>query len=720
MVSGSAAGSQKEQVFAMVAGCAAGLESLVEEEIKSFGGEVLATDVGVVRWQGTLETAYRCCLWSRYASRVFLQLWHFSIGDEDSLYNASLSADWGKHLTDETTFAVSCTLSGENQIKHNRFAALRLKDGLVDAFRSKTGKRPSVKPDQPAVQIHLHIDNNYATISLDLSGESLHRRRYRDATGKAPLKETLAAAIVALSGWRDNPQTLIDPMCGSGTLLIEAALMFGDCAPGLYREYFGFKGWLGHSEAMWRSILDEAYRRADEGKKKQWPVIIGYDCDPAAVRAAKKNVELCGFKNFITITRGEIAGLQSSAEKGFLLSNLPYGERLSETELVAQLYRGYGRILRQRFHGWVGGVFIANPELTDSFGLTWEGKHRLYNGSIPCRLLIGTIDGQHQVFSWQPKEQQQNGKENEFANRFRKNLKQMLRWARKEGVSCLRVYDRDLPDYNLSIDLYGKWVHIQEWSPPKNIDTKLAANRFTTAVAAVKEILGVRSDRVFLKTRERQKGRRQYEKKGDSGRMHEVQEGSCSYLVNFTDYLDTGLFLDHRPIRALIFAAARGKRFLNLFGYTGTATIQAAMGGALSTTTVDLSASYLQWARMNLALNGLSETTNEMERADCLEWLAGCSTTYDLIFIDPPTFSNTKKEMRVFDVQEDHVRLIQLAMTRLASDGLVIFSTNFRRFQLAERLLTEFRVTDISRKSIPLDYSRNQKIHKCWEFRHVS
>ncbi len=718
MFGGEELAFEDQKIYDVVAGCASGLEILVQGEVHLFGGQDVIVGVGVVRWRGTLESAYRCCLWSRFASRVFLELWQFAVTDEDSLYNASLSANWREHLTEDTTFAVGCTLSGESRITHSRFAALRLKDGLVDHFRADTGKRPSVKTDRPGVQIHLHIENNVATIALDLSGESLHRRGYRDASGKAPLKETLGAAIVALSGWLQDPQTLIDPMCGTGTLLIEAALMFADSAPGLSRSYYGFMGWLGHDDQLWRSLVAEAVLREEAGENKDWPRIIGYDCDPTVVRAARKNTQLAGLDQHITIKQGEVANLQAPAHCGLLLSNLPFGERLSETELVTQLYRGYGRILRQRFPGWRVGVFIANPELTDSFGLSWENKYRLYNGSIPCRLLTGLVVGGEQEFRWQPALQINDESGNEFANRFRKNLKQMLRWAEKEGVSCFRVYDRDLPEYNISIDLYGKWVHIQEWAPPKTIDPQIAAARLGSAVIAVKEILGTRSDRAFLKTRERQKGRKQYEKKGNNRKMYEVKEGKCSFLVNFTDYLDTGLFLDHRPMREKISALAKGKRFLNLYGYTGTATVHAALGGALSTTTVDLSATYLQWTRMNLALNGLGEITNRVEKADCLLWLGECSTTYDLIFIDPPTFSNTKKEMRVFDIQEDHVRLLHLAMSCLDINGLLIFSTNFRRFHLAESLLEKYAVTDISKQSLPFDFSRDPKIHKCWEFRH--
>lgn len=703
--------------YELVASCASGLEKLVEEEVILFGGRDISTANGVARWKGSLETAYRCCLWSRFSSRVFLQLAEFAVVDEESLYTASLGINWQDHLTEESSFAVNCTISGDSPIRHSRYASLKVKDGLVDNLREKTGNRPSVQTRHPSVQVHLHIDGGMAYLSLDLSGESLHKRGYRGGAVKAPLKETLGAAIVALSGWKEDYGSLIDPMCGTGTLLIEAALMFGDSAPGLSRNYFGFLGWLGHEASLWDSLVSEALEREERGLSKKWPIIQGYDADPVAVSAARHNVELAGLSDQIQVKQAELATLYSPDKQGMVLSNLPYGERLSEAEQVSRLYRCLGRILKQRFSGWKVGVFISNANLTDSFTLNWQSRHKLYNGSIPCRLLTGPVTGEETAFIWQPQERTKEEEGSEFANRLRKNLKKYLKWAGKQQISCFRIYDRDLPDYNISIDLYSKWVLVHEYTPPKSIDPQLASERLASAVKCIRDILGVRSNRLFLKTRERQKGRKQYEKKGSTGKMFEVREGECSFLVNFTDYLDTGLFLDHRPVREKIFREARGKRFLNLYGYTGSATVHAAMGGAASTTTVDLSTTYLQWVQMNLALNGFTEQRNRVEKSDCLLWLEESKAKFDLIFIDPPTFSNTKKDKRVFDVQKDHGRLVDLAMERLEEDGLLIFSTNFRRFILEERLVSLYDIKDISQQSVPFDFSRNKKIHKCWEIR---
>ncbi|MEN8199284.1 MAG: THUMP domain-containing protein, partial [Thermodesulfobacteriota bacterium] len=284
----------KKRTYSLTASCAAGLESLVAEEISGFGGREIESAKGLVTWQGDIESAYRSCLWSRCASRVFLKVADFPAPDEDALYEGAKQVDWAKQMGVGSTFAVDCSLS-QSAISHSGFAALRVKDALVDQFREKCGERPSVSVVRPDIRIHLYIHKDHATLSLDLSGESLHRRGYRKEGGSlAPLKESLAAAIVQLAGWtpETEPDTmLLDPMCGSGTLLIEAALIFGDAAPGLSRSYFGFSGWKEHDKDLWARLVDEAVAREEAGLERQWPLILGYDADPRAVAVARKNIE---------------------------------------------------------------------------------------------------------------------------------------------------------------------------------------------------------------------------------------------------------------------------------------------------------------------------------------------------------------------------------------------------------------------------------------------
>ncbi|WP_419174189.1 bifunctional 23S rRNA (guanine(2069)-N(7))-methyltransferase RlmK/23S rRNA (guanine(2445)-N(2))-methyltransferase RlmL [Desulfosediminicola sp.] len=701
--------------------CGAGTEALVAGEIENFGASEIVEGRGVVTWRGEIESGYRACLWSRYSSRVYLKIAEFHVKNEESVYEGALSVDWQEHMESSTTFAVDCTVAAKALQIHSKYASLKVKDAIVDQFRDRCGERPSVDTGRPGIRVHLLIREDVAELSIDLSGESLHRRGYRVDTGIAPLKENLGAAIVKLSGWLDGGGgPLIDPMCGSATLLIEAALMYGDSAPGLSRNYFGFMGWRQHDRKLWNRLVDEAMGREDDGLQKEWPQIIGYDSDIQTVRTARKNLVQAGLEDKIHIEQQELALLQPpvDSEKGMLLSNLPFGERLSDAEEVSWLYRAIGNKAQDLFQGWRLGVFIANPELTDSFGLKWDDKHRLYNGSLQCRLLTTVVAGREPVdFRWQFNPEPAEGEGADFANRLKKNLKKVLKWAEKENITCFRVYDRDLPEFNISVDLYEKWVHVQEYAPPSSVDKKLSSARFQTALRAIRETLGLRADRVFIKTRERQRGKQQYQKKSARKKMHVVREGESLLLANFTDYLDTGIFLDHRPVRAKIHSIAKSKRFLNLFGYTGTATVQAASGGAASTVTVDLSNNYLHWARMNLALNGFDTRKNKIVAADCMQWLREDQGTYDLIFVDPPTFSNTKKDKRVFDVQRDHVELLTNCMERLSEDGLLIFSTNYRRFTLDQEMTELYQVDDIGDSTIPFDFSRNRKIHKCWEFR---
>jgi 23S rRNA (guanine2445-N2)-methyltransferase / 23S rRNA (guanine2069-N7)-methyltransferase len=305
-----------------------------------------------------------------------------------------------------------------------------------------------------------------------------------------------------------------------------------------------------------------------------------------------------------------------------------------------------------------------------------------------------------------------------LANRLRKNLRHLGKWARREGVTCYRLYDADLPEYALAVDLYEEWAHVQEYAAPPTVDPVLAQARLADAMAVIPDALEKPTDHVVLKVRRRQKGLAQYERQAATGRFREVREGGLRFLVNLTDYLDTGLFLDHRPTRALIRSLVSGGRFLNLFAYTGAATVHAAAGGAASTMTVDMSSVYLDWARRNMALNGFAEgRAHRFIRADCLAWLASPhAERYHVIFVDPPTFSNSKRMGEAtFDVQRDHVGLLRSIVPLLARGGLILFSNNFRHFKLHRSAFPDLTVEEITHSTIPPDFQRNPRIHNCWK-----
>ena len=522
--------------FHFVANCAAGLEQMTGDEIRSYGGIIEEISAGLVRWKGTLETAYRACLWSRYSSKVLLVIKSFSMNNADDLYEESLSFNWLDHFTREMSFSVSSTLANNPAVTHSHYASLRVKDGIVDHFREKGQERPSVKKDRADFRVHIHVDGAVGTLYVDLSGDSLHRRGYREATGIAPLKETLAAALVTLSGWSSSVSVdtaFVDPMCGSGTILIEAALIWGDSAPGLSRNYFGFNKWLGHDAKVWSSLVDEAVSREEEAFEKKWPVFIGYDCDPEVVAAARKNIEKAGLESKITVKAKEITHLKPPSQKGYLISNLPYGERLSEKEEIGYLYGGVGKVLQRHFQGWTAGLLIGETDFADKLGIDTGKSYRLNNGSLVCRFFVGKVKIFEQSgFDVSTDLSEVITEGADFYNRLLKNIRKINSWAEKNKVSCFRIYDRDLPDYNVAIDVYERWVLVQEYAPPSQVDSEVARKRFSLVLNIVRQTLNLKRDRVFIKQRKRQKGKEQYEKKHVKQKFHEVFEGDCCFLVN--------------------------------------------------------------------------------------------------------------------------------------------------------------------------------------------
>lgn len=562
----------------------------------------------------------------------------------------------------------------------------------------------------------------------------MHQRGYRLEAGAAPLKENLAAALLVRAGWpgkMNTGATLLDPMCGSGTLLIEAAMMMADIAPGLTRARFGFDRWMGHVPKIWLTILEEARERRQAGLTAAQSPIIGYEGLSSVAHRAKGNIERMGLSRLISVRQQELKDLSLDEDQapGIVICNPPYGERMGDEASLVYLYQHLGEKIKQNCPGWEAAIFTGTPALVRSLGMGPKKTYSLFNGALPCKLFLYDIRERQAVVVPQASERQSNDIPSTtfrsegatmFANRLKKNVRLLGKWARKNKIECYRAYDADMPEYSVAVDVYGSWVHVQEYAAPSTIDEEKAKERLLEALGVVPEVLEIPRDQVIFKQRKRQEGTSQYNRMGEEGQLMEVQEGGCRLLVNLRDYLDTGLFLDHRAMRMRIQQEAKGKKFLNLFCYTATATVHAAMGGAVSTTSVDLSNTYLEWGRKNLALNGLSESRHRLEREDCLKWIEQDKNSYDMIFIDPPTFSNSKKFEGVFDVQRDHVHLITLAMRRLNEGGTLYFSNNFRRFKLDEKVNAEFDVRDISKQTIDKDFERRSNIHGSWMIQHKS
>jgi len=312
-----------------------------------------------------------------------------------------------------------------------------------------------------------------------------------------------------------------------------------------------------------------------------------------------------------------------------------------------------------------------------------------------------------------------------LANRLRKNQRRLARRLQREGITCFRLYDADLPEYNLVVDVYGDWVHVQEYAAPPEIDPGKAKRRLDDALAVIGAVLEVPARQIVLKQRRRQRGAAQYERRGDKDLRLPVEEDDLRYFVDLNTYLDTGFFIDQRMTRRLVRRLAGGRRFLNLFAYTGTMTVNALAGGSPASTTVDLSSTYLEWAERNLTANGFAvggPSPHQLVGADCLRWVAEAEGQYDLVWLDPPSFSNSKRMGRVtLDVQRDHADLVRLIVRRLlAPGGILLFANNLRNFRLEHSELRGLEVRDLSRATLAFDCERSANRHHVFQVERAS
>lgn len=701
------------------ASCGKGLEYLLADELLALGCAKATATMAGVNVEGEAIDAQRAVLWSRFASRVLWPLAEFDCPDEAALYAGARAIDWIAHLDAGMTLAVDAHVSGEG-ITHARFAAQRVKDAVVDALREATGARPSVDAESPDLRINLVVRKGRAIVSIDLSGGPMHRRGWRAMQGEAPLKENVAAAVLARGGWPrryHDGGALLDPMCGSGTLLVEGALMAADVAPGLQRHGLRLPTyWKGFDRDGWHALHTEAEVRAKAGIAALRPAFFGRDLDPRAIDAARRNAEAAGVASAIAFDVRDMAHLTAPpAERGVVVCNPPYDARLAAD---AALYRQLGDALKAVVPGWSASLLCGNEELARATGLFARKRYQIFNGAIECSLIVVDPLAPPERVDAAPRPLSEGAQM--VANRIDKNLRKLKSWCKREGIECFRAYDADLPEYAAAIDVYREadngetWLHVQEYAAPSSIPEALAERRLGDLLAAARRAFDVPKERVAIKTRATGKGGSKYGRFARTGEFLTVREGPSRLKVNLFDYLDTGLFLDHRPLRMRIAKEAQGRRFLNLFCYTGVASVQAAMGGAAQTTSIDLSATYLDWLADNLRENGQGGSRHRIAQADAMEWLESERGDFDIIFCDPPTFSNSKRADD-FDVQRDHVRLLRAAVARLSPDGVLYFSNNFRRFKLDEAAVGEFaQVEDISASTIPLDFARNPRIHRAW------
>ena len=709
-----------------LATCPKGLELLLAEELQAIGAEGVKETVAAVHFQGSMEVAYRACLWSRLANRILMPLHSFMLNEADDLYQECNDISWESHFSAAQSIAIDF-IGTSRLIDNTMYGSQRVKDAIVDRIRRIEGERPNVDTKNPDIRIQVRQHKGRVTVSLDISGESLHRRGYRTGQGTAPIKENLAVALLLRANWpamAAEGGALLDPMCGSGTLIIEGAMMAADIAPGMLREHYGFDQWIQHDAELWQSLIDEAHQRKATGLENLELDIRGYDANPRVLEYTTQNIENAGLDGHIRLAHKPIDQFgKPTAERGLLLTNPPYGERLGEVDELIPLYQKLGTVLQKNFQGWRAAIFTGNVDLGRETDLSPTKQYSLFNGTIPCKLLVfeDMTSKSAQIaarLSTPAPAQQLTEGARMVLNRLKKNQRKLDGWRKKSGISCYRLYDADIPEYAVAVDIYDQSIYVQEYAPPNTISEKVARERFGEIKQAVKEFSASFRGKIHYKERRRQKGDSQYERLNDgpSDTIH-VSEGNAQFEVNLSDYLDTGLFLDHRPVRGLIGEMVKGKSFLNLFCYTAAASVQAAMAGASHSLSIDMSNTYLDWAQRNFDLNSLRSSKHQLLRADCLKWLEIEGELYDVIFLDPPTFSNSKKMDSVLDIQRDHGDLIRSSMAKLVPGGTLIFSNNFRKFKMDELTVRQFDCQNITPQTLDVDFARNPRIHNVWKIK---
>jgi len=695
--------------FSLFVSCPKGLEYLLEDELKLLGLDVSRVSPQGVYGDANLALVYHLCLWSRLANRVQLILFAGDALNQEMLYALCRNHPWEKVFSPDKTLGIEFHGLSE-EIRNTMFGAQVVKDAVVDYFRESHGERPIIERENPQIRLHAYLKHDKLTVSLDLTGFSMHQRGYRSEAGVAPLKENIAAAMLVRAKWPSLAATgaaLHDPFCGSGTIVIEAAMMAANIAPGLLRMDQSFQHWTQHQPALWEDIHAQALKAVR-------PIDMtfrGTDHDPDMIMIANANAERAGVSHLVDFTCIPLDACRPSAEHGLLIGNPPYGERLGDATQLIPLYQELGHVLHTHYQGWQAAMLTSNPMLAKAMGLRASKSYTLFNGALECKLYCVALDAENQLRRFEPGRLSAGAQM--FANRLKKNYDHLQKWAKRSQVGCYRVYDADLPEYAFAIDLYNDHAVLQEYTAPASIDAHKAEKRSLDVIQAVPGVLGIPAENLVIKRRKQQKGTNQYQKMDKDGRTMVVSEGQAKFKVNLYDYLDTGLFLDHRALRLGFSKLPKQTRFLNCFCYTATASVHAALAGAL-TTNVDLSNTYLKWAEDNFRLNQLDVSRHQFIQYDCMEWLTITNDRFDVIFLDPPSFSNSKRMTTTLDIQRDQTLLIDAAMKLLNPKGTLYFSTNFRQFKLSPEVGDKYAVRDISAETIDLDFKRNQKIHQCF------
>jgi 23S rRNA (guanine2445-N2)-methyltransferase / 23S rRNA (guanine2069-N7)-methyltransferase len=693
--------------FDMIAKTFFGLEGVLADELASLGAKEVSTGRRMCSFRGDRALLYRANIRCRTAVRVLKPVHAFTITDEASLYRGVGELDWLAHLEDDGSLAIDPVVH-HSIFENTLYTAQLAKDAIVDQIRAKTGRRPSIDLADPDLRINLHIDRDRVTLYLDASGDSLHKRGYRAAAGEAPLNEVLAAGVLRLSGW-DGASPLSDFMCGSGTLLIEAAMMARGIAPGTLGRRFGYTRWKDFCPATHDAEMASA--RAQARPALFFP-IQGTDLDPEVLAAARENARRATVDGDIAWSVANFEDASPPAASGMLVTNPPYDRRM-KTARIEAVYRRIGDALKQHWADHTAFLLIGNPDAAKHVGLRPSSKIRLFNGPIECRLLKFDLFAAQGDRSARQREASCESLP-DFSNRLRRMARHWRRWFSRQNVDCFRVYDRDVPGVPLAIDWYAGHVLISPYERPHGRTQIEQTAWLEQIVGLAAEGLDVPRSKVLLRAGDA--GAAGGGPRAEGTRMLTVHEGPLAFDVRLDPSKETGLAIDRRDLRKLLYDDAPECRALDLFARAGTATVAMALGGATSTKSVEASTGWTAWAKRNWKLNDMSSAVHRIVCQDPLEFVAQLDPAegpqFDLALVEPPGFDGQRRA-GVWNVQDGHVELLNQLLACMAPHGRIYFVTTFRRFKLDAPQLCCASVREITRRTIPRDI-RDKKAHRSW------
>lgn len=732
----------------LLVACAFGLEAIVKRELQGLGYEARVVSPGKLAFEGDARALVRANLWLRTADRVLVEMGRFQATDFDTLFETTRGLNWSGWIAMDGAFPV-VGRSHQSQLSSVPACQRAVKKAIVDSLQRECGGK-ELSESGATFKVEIALLKDEATLTLDTTGPSLHKRGYRQQGAQAPLKETLAAAMVLLSFWKPE-RPFLDPFCGSGTIPIEAAMWARNIAPGRHRS-FASEEWARIPAQLWK---EERERADTEILPELSERLIGCDRDFRVLRHARSNADNAGVGNDIHFQEREFAATTSKRKYGVLITNPPYGERIGMQDEVLELYRSFPEVLR-KLPTWSHFILAAAEDFEAIVRRSADRRRKVYNGRIECTYyqyhgpkaprrqhpdsdaqtdVAATVDAKHKIVAQATRSTPSahrketldqrpvfgglttKGREQAelFSRRLTKRARHFRRWPVRQGISCFRLYERDIPEIPLVVDRYEDHLHITEYDRPHDRDPGQHADWLDLMVTTACEALELPRSHAFLKRRQRQRGAKQHDRIDEQNYELIIKEGGLRFIVNLSDYVDTGLFLDHRITRSFVRKEVDGKRFLNLFAYTGAFSVYAAAGNASETVTVDWSNTYLDWAKRNMRLNEFENRSHQFVREDSLAYVRKLPRVpqFDVAVVDPPTFSNSKRTEMIWDVQRDHVVLLNELLDRLTPGGVIYFSNNFRRFKLEKESLKSDKIFEISRQTVPEDF-RNRRVHRCW------